>query len=199
MFEKITEQEVNGVYVQSAPDKLTGSAEENKRIFDRLPLLIIDKFNALIDSFASTVETEITASDDKIPTSNAVQKAIDEKVVELGAGDMAKGTYDTNDSGVVDDSERLGGHEADYYAVKAEYVNVTLLADSWSDNKYSLEADYPSDTYDVFVYPSKECTLEQYTAFGGAAIASDIEKNILTALGTAPTIDVPVIVKAVKK
>ena len=34
-----------------------------------------------------------------------------------GAGDMTKDTYDTDDSGVVDDSERLGGQLPSYYMV----------------------------------------------------------------------------------
>ena len=199
MFDKITEQEVINAYVQSAPDKLTGSAQENKSIFDRLPLLIIGKFNALIDAFTKTVETEITASNDKIPTSNAVKKAIDEKVVKVGAGDMAQAVYDADGNGVVDNAEKLGGQLPGYYATKAEYIEATLLSSGWSENTYSLEAEYPSETYDIFIYPSKDCTIEQYTAFGSAAIVSDIEANILTALGTAPSIDVPVIVKAVKK
>ena len=37
---------------------------------------------------------------------------------ELGGGDMLKATYDTNNSGVIDNSERLGGQEPSYYATK---------------------------------------------------------------------------------
>jgi hypothetical protein len=32
-----------------------------------------------------------------------------------GGGDMYKSTYDTNNNGIVDDSEQLGGHSASYY------------------------------------------------------------------------------------
>ena len=273
MFDKITEQEVTNAYVQSAPDKLAGSAQENKRIFDRLPLLIIDKFNDFItaitgqsgasdigaeaikeggatnvqgilgelaieaDALAkgkvdaqegkglstndltnelketyntaseraevlkdiTAIETTVSTSDNKIPTSNAVKKAIDDKVSELGAGDMTKAVYDADGNGVVDDAEKLGGQLPGYYATKAEYIEATLLSSGWSENTYSLEAEYPSETYDVFIYPSKNCTIEQYTALVSAAIASDIEKNILTALGTVPEIDIPVIAKVVKK
>ena len=35
--------------VQSQPDALTGSAEENKKVFDLLPLLIIEMLNKLIE------------------------------------------------------------------------------------------------------------------------------------------------------
>lgn len=136
MFDKITEQEVNNLYVQGAPDKLTGSAEENKRVFDKLPLMIVDKYNALVE----TVETELTRSDENIPTSNAVYKALDEKVAELGAGDMSKAVYDTDGSGVVDNAERLGGQLPEYYAAKSDVasstevvVGVTALSSAWVD------------------------------------------------------------------
>jgi len=36
--------------VQSQPDALTGSAEENKKVFDLLPLLIIERLNKLIEA-----------------------------------------------------------------------------------------------------------------------------------------------------
>lgn len=46
-----------------------------------------------------------------------------------GTGDMLKSTYDTNNSGVVDDSEKLGGVAADKYALKADIPEtVTLTA-----------------------------------------------------------------------
>ena len=190
MFDKITEQEVNNAYVQSAPDKLTGSTQENKSIFDRLPLLIIDKFNDFITAItgqggASDIGAEaikeggatnvqgvlgelaedintlaqgkvdaeegkglssldfteelkriydtaseraevikdieaitdtVSQDDNKLPTSNAVYQAIDEKVSEIGAGDMQKSVYDTNNNGIVDNAERLGGELPEYYA-----------------------------------------------------------------------------------
>lgn len=37
-----------------------------------------------------------------------------------GSGDMTKATYDTNNSGIVDDSEKLGGVEANKYALKTD-------------------------------------------------------------------------------
>ena len=48
MFEKITQEEIQEVQVQSAPDKLPGPANVNKSYFDKLPLLIVDKYNNLI-------------------------------------------------------------------------------------------------------------------------------------------------------
>jgi len=39
----------------------------------------------------------------------ATKLYVDNKIVAIGAGDMAKATYDKNDNGVVDNSEALGG------------------------------------------------------------------------------------------
>lgn len=44
-----------------------------------------------------------------------------------GAGDMLKATYDTDDNGVVDDSEQLGGVDAADYLTEAEH---TAIGDS---------------------------------------------------------------------
>jgi len=46
------------------------------------------------------------------PTSDyhpATKKYVDDTVIDIGAGDMAKGVYDNNDNGVVDDSELFNG------------------------------------------------------------------------------------------
>lgn len=51
-MEKILQQEIESVYVQGAPTKLTGSAQENKRVFDKLPLMIIEKINDIIDELS---------------------------------------------------------------------------------------------------------------------------------------------------
>lgn len=43
-----------------------------------------------------------------------------EELSNFGAGDMMKSTYDTNNNGVVDDAEKLGGQSPEYYAKKSE-------------------------------------------------------------------------------
>lgn len=53
MFNKITEAQIESVYVQSAADTLSGTAQENKKVFDKLPLLTIENYNALIDAIES--------------------------------------------------------------------------------------------------------------------------------------------------
>lgn len=43
---KISAEKAAETGVQSQPDALTGSAEENKKVFDLLPLLIIERLTS---------------------------------------------------------------------------------------------------------------------------------------------------------
>ena len=45
----ITDQTVQGIYVQSQPDRLTGTAQQNKAVFDAYPALIKQRFNQLLE------------------------------------------------------------------------------------------------------------------------------------------------------
>lgn len=62
MFNKITEQEIQAVYVKSAPDRLSGTADENKNVFDKYPELIREKYNGLVDDLMN-VEDGMSGAD----------------------------------------------------------------------------------------------------------------------------------------
>ena len=76
---------------------------------------------------------------------------------------------------------------------------VTMFADGWIDKAYSFEALFPFDQYDIEVSVSGTATVEQFEAFSSAMIGSNAAQNVVTAVGEAPVVDVPVVVKAVKK
>lgn len=50
----------------------------------------------------------------------ATRQYVDNSVVAAGGGDMLRTTYDTDQSGVVDNAERLGGQEPSYYAKQSD-------------------------------------------------------------------------------
>ncbi len=119
---KITDFEINEYNVKSAPDTL--KAEGNvtprdiKHIFDRLPEFIAQKFNAFVDYVTGSFYTK-----------EQTDSAIAQKVTEVGAADMQKAVYDSDNDGVVDNAMRavnaenaysLNGHTADYYAAKTD-------------------------------------------------------------------------------
>lgn len=93
--------------VTGLPDTPGLSTGDMQQRFDSLGNLAIDKFNALVDGVSDTVINDST----KLPT----MKAIVDYVVAMGGGDMLKSVYDTDDDGVVDNSEALNGHNAVYF------------------------------------------------------------------------------------
>ena len=64
-MDKITTAEMNAVNVKSVSGtKLTGTATENKNTFDKLPELIVTRYNSLIDELQTLGITKIVLSDD---------------------------------------------------------------------------------------------------------------------------------------
>jgi hypothetical protein len=84
-------------------------------------------------------------------------------------------------------------------ADKATIVTYTLSSGKWASNQYSLEADYPSKSYDVEVgIDGDKATDAQYKAWA-ALNPMDSASNILKIKGKTPTIDIPVLLKVVSK
>lgn len=84
-------------------------------------------------------------------------------------------------------------------ANKATFVESTMAAASWANSEYSFEATYPGANYDIEIQPSGNCTQEQLEAWGAAQLVGNITNNTAKALGTAPTIDIPIIIKVLAK
>lgn len=71
----------------------------------------------------------------------------------------------------------------------------TLSATNWSNKVYSLEAEYPATLYSLDIYPAPSCTYSQFMAWQNAKVISAGEfTNSIKALGTVPTVDIPVLV-----
>lgn len=79
------------------------------------------------------------------------------------------------------------------------YESVTMLAAGWSGKTYSFETAYPSDTYNITISVAATATAAKYDAFAAAKICGSATANVVTALGNVPSVDIPLIVKAVKK
>ena len=65
---KITSGEINKSHVQKQPDRLTGTAQENKSVFDTLPELIAKKHNEALDEIVGAFSSQ----NSKVETINAV-------------------------------------------------------------------------------------------------------------------------------
>ncbi len=75
----------------------------------------------------------------------------------------------------------------------------TLSASKWSSGQYSFESAYPVSTYDIEVAVNSTATSAQLTAYKNAMLTGSATSNVLTAKGVVPTVDIPIILKAVKK
>ena len=115
---------VNAIYqiVKENSDKR--HVHENKETLDKVTAELYDSINALVSMFngISAVDKTVTADDTKIPTSGAIVNY----VTELGAGDMQKTVYDKNNTGIVDDAEKLGGVAPEEYLQKASLPDTTV-------------------------------------------------------------------------
>jgi len=60
---KVTNAEVQAAHVQAAPNTLTGTAQENKAVFDGYPELLKDKHNGLIDELDDALSEKADSSD----------------------------------------------------------------------------------------------------------------------------------------
>lgn len=75
----------------------------------------------------------------------------------------------------------------------------TMSASGWSNGTYSFENTYPVSTYDIEIALDSTATSGQVEAFNGALIVGSATSNIVKAYGIVPTVDIPIVIKVVKK
>ncbi|MEG2259015.1 MAG: hypothetical protein RSB78_02385, partial [Oscillospiraceae bacterium] len=111
-FQRIAQTEIDAADNLGRDDTPNAGTAGMQQILDAYPNLIAKKINLLVDS----LDTEISSRYTKAET----DAKIGVKVVEIGAGDMAKAVYDTNGDGVVNDSDKLGGQLPSAFASSAQ-------------------------------------------------------------------------------
>ena len=82
---------------------------------------------------------------------------------------------------------------------KPTFSQYTILTSGWSSGVYSFESAFPSATYDIEIELDSTATESQVEAWSSAKVTSVFGTNTMKALGDVPTVDIPVIVKAVMK
>ena len=90
---------------------------------------------------------------------------------------------------------------SDVGAAKAEsVVSSTLAVASWSNGVYSFTSTYPNASYDIAIEPDgNTITDEQYQAWCEANIVGSSAGNVIKALGTVPTVAIPVVIRVMPK
>ncbi len=94
----------------------------------------------------------------------------------------------------------LSNNEVDFrmfYEYFPQYYQRTILASNWSDGVYSFENDFSPVNFDIEIELDSTATSEQLEAWSNAKVTSVYNTNKMKALGDVPTVDIPVIVKAV--
>lgn len=86
-----------------------------------------------------------------------------------------------------------------YPIIEETYVNVTMTHGSWSNSQYSFEDIYPNAKYNISVSVASAASSAQFDAFGKAKIVGNATTNVVKALGTVPTQDIPVMLKITRK
>ena len=127
---KITEADLVGKGVVGQEDTPMLSASEMQHKVEEIARdVIIPAVNNLVDEVESRY------------TKDETDKTINEKVKEIGAGDMAKAVYDADGDDVVDNAMQLDGHPASYFAKAADFDALTTdikaikLVDSLPENR----------------------------------------------------------------
>ena len=141
---KITAADRSGKGVTGLPDTPGLSTGDMQARFDSLGNLAIDKFNVLVEAVNDIVTNDPT----KIPT----MKAIVDYVVSMGGGDMTKAVYDTDDDGVVDNSEALNGHGETYF--RNQYI-ITCPTTGYTEESVELWGE-TSTKYVIEVLTDKD-------------------------------------------
>jgi hypothetical protein len=160
---------------------------------------------------------DYTFEDDnnEIYSFNALENLVNNTIVEangkyneaINNAEQSKTNYNTakeaydNATKLYEDFVENNGNVSEILKTKANKATitvVTLSVSGWDGNTYSFESDYPSDTYDIEIAIDSSATSDQVDAFCSAQIVGNANSNIVKAFGDVPSVDIPVIVKAVK-
>lgn len=125
---KISSADRAGKGVTGLPDTPGLSTGDMQARFDSLGNLAIDKFNAVVEAVGDLISNDST----KLPT----MAAIVAYVSAMGGGDMTKAVYDTDDDGVVDNSEQLNGHSEVYF--RNQYI-ITCPTSGYTDEAVTVQ------------------------------------------------------------
>lgn len=91
------------------------------------------------------------------------------------------------------------GYDTIYPITEETYTNVTMTSGGWSNSQYSFEDTYPNAKYNISVSVASTANSAQFDAFGKAKIVGNATTNVVKAVGTVPTVDIPVMLKITRK
>lgn len=146
-FTKITPADTTGKGVIGLPDTPELSSTDMQEKFDELVLdVIVPKFNNLVDEITDAFVEEggdiadvAQALTDEVARAQGAEGDLSDAITTLDGAVMKKATYDSDNDGVVDNSELLNGHADSYFAT----------AQSVSDLTTTVNGKMTRSTYDA--------------------------------------------------
>lgn len=146
-FTKITPADTTGKGVIGLPDTPELSSTDMQEKFDELALdVIVPKFNNLVDEITDAFVEEggdiadvAQALTDEVARAQGAEGDLSDAITTLDGAVMKKATYDSDNDGVVDNSELLNGHADSYFAT----------AQSVSDLTTTVNGKMTRSTYDA--------------------------------------------------
>lgn len=178
-------------------DKIDNAVGDLKKSMENIDLVDSKvKVTDLNNKFtATTLDKVLDEIDDKIKdTSNKVDN------IDLAANKVKY--TDTYTLGATDVQQAVDKtvEKVKKLEESRTQVELTIERAKWSGNKYSLEDKYPFNQYDVYILDyGATATEQEMFAWGDAMIKGSMTENVLTAIGTKPTIDVHIVVELIKK
>lgn len=132
-FTKITPADTTGKGVIGLPDTPELSSTDMQEKFDELALdVIVPKFNNLVDEITDAFVEEggdiadvAQALTDEVSRAQGAEGDLSDAITTLDGAVMKKATYDSDNDGVVDNSELLNGHADSYFATAQSVSDLT--------------------------------------------------------------------------
>lgn len=157
------------------------------------------QYNEINSKYAEAVVNLNTATNTLETATNTLETATSKaEQAKKNSDSAAKAYNDASDmvDQFLEDSEDILA-TLQTKANKSTVAEATLSASGWSGNTYSFESDYPVATYDIEIALNSTATADQAEAFNSTQIVGSATSNIVTAFGDVPTVDIPIIIKAV--
>lgn len=155
---KIGAEDISANGVAAAPDKLTGTAAENKALFDRLIRNIVaEKMNGLIDAVVAELLGKMDAPE-AIGVPGQYLRVGENGVewgVPGGSGDMIAAVYDTDGDGSVNRADVAGRTEGNSVTATRLQTARSLKIQDESGSNVGADADFDGSADIVLRLPGR--------------------------------------------
>ena len=157
--------------------------------FNSAMTAIDNGINSAATSASGAATTAAQASTDAAAAASSATSAYNAAAAAQKSADDASAAVATEQTR----AEEAEKNHAD--SMKSTTVSITLYAETWNNGTYTITNDLITSTSNQEIIPAVGITAEQYKAMSAAMIEDNGQTTgsmTLKALGTVPTIDIPI-------